>query len=220
MVNRKDFTPAILSLLLVMGVLILAAVRPFRMPGLRVACTVNLDIVFVGLYLLWLAVETPIARRDVSTEGKQTSDSATCQLYASAQALTFLSALWSPPIWQAPNVAHFLGMGLSLLGVACRLWAIRTLGGFYSHRVRTVTEHRIVASGPYHLIRHPAYAGMIVANVGVSLYFLNGVTLCLFLFALIPAIVLRIVIEERMLFGIDGYADYAKNRKRLLPGIW
>lgn len=91
---------------------------------------------------------------------------------------------------------------------------------FYSHRIRTVSQHSIVDSGPYAVIRHPAYAGMIIANAGVVLYFLNWVTLSVFLVVLVPAIILRIVMEERMLFGIGGYADFAKNRKRLFPGIW
>jgi protein-S-isoprenylcysteine O-methyltransferase Ste14 len=61
---------------------------------------------------------------------------------------------------------------------------------------------------------------MLIANVGVSIYFLNWVTMCVFLFALVPSILLRISIEERMLFGIEGYAGFADKRKRLFPGIW
>jgi len=91
---------------------------------------------------------------------------------------------------------------------------------FYSHRVRTVAQHRIVASGPYRFTRHPAYAGMIIANAGISIYFFNRVTICVFLFILVPAVLLRIVIEERTLFGIEGYAEFAKKRKRLFPAVW
>jgi protein-S-isoprenylcysteine O-methyltransferase Ste14 len=218
--NRKDLTPAVMSFLLLLGIIVLALARHWRIPGIWVEHPVNLDTVFVGFYVLWLLVETPIAKRDINTEGKRTSDSATCQIYALSQALTFLSALWFPSVWHAPNLAHFVGISLFLFGVCYRLWAIRTLGVFYSHRVRTLTQHAIVDSGPYYFIRHPAYAGMIIANAGVSIYFLNWVTLCVFLFALVPSILLRIVVEERILFGIEGYSDFAKKRKRLFPGIW
>jgi protein-S-isoprenylcysteine O-methyltransferase Ste14 len=61
---------------------------------------------------------------------------------------------------------------------------------------------------------------MILLNAGVVLYFLNWVTLCIFVFALVPAIVLRIGIEERVLFGIEGYPEFAKRRKRLFPLVW
>lgn len=218
--DRKDFTPALMSLFLLLGIIMLVLVRYWRIPSIWTEYPVNLDTVFVSFYVSWLLAEAPIAKKDVNTEGKRTSDFASCQIYAFAQAFTFLSALWFPSVWHAPNFAHFVGISMFLFGICFRLWAIRTLGQFYSHRVRTVTQHRIVDSGPYLFIRHPAYAGMIIANAGVCIYFLNWVTLCVFLFALVPAIVLRIAIEERLLFGIEGYSDFAKNRKRLFPGIW
>jgi len=218
--KRKDLTPALMSFLLLLGIVALAIVRHFQIPNIWIEYPVNLDILFISFYVLWILVETPIAKRDVSTAGKTTSDFATCQIYAFGQAFTFLSALWFPSVWRVPNVAPFIGTGLFLLGVCYRLWAIRTLGLFYSHRVRRLTQHEIVDSGPYRFTRHPAYAGMIIANAGVSVYFLNWVTMCVFLFALVPSILLRILIEERLLFGIEGYSDFAKERKKLFPGIW
>lgn len=218
--NRKDFTPAIMSIALFLGVVVLALARIWRIPSIWTEYPVDFDMVFEALYVLWLLVETPIAKKDANTEGKTTMDHATCQIYGSAQAFTFLSALWFPSVWRMPNIGHFIGITLFLFGVCYRLWAVRTLGVFYSHRVRTVTQQRIVDNGPYAFTRHPAYAGMIIANAGVAIYFLNSVTLCVFLLALLPAIVLRIVTEERMLFGIEGYPDFAKKRKRLFPGLW
>jgi len=218
--ERKDLTPALMSFLLLLGIVALAMVRRWRVPNVWIEYPLNLDIVFVTFYVLWILVETPIAKRDANTEGKTTSDFATCQIYGLGQALTFLSALWFPSVWRERGVPHFIGICLFFLAVCYRLWAIRTLGQFYSHRVRTVAEHRIVDSGPYRFTRHPAYAGMILANAGISLYFFNWVTIALFLFLLVPSLLLRIVIEERMLFGIEGYAEFAKKRKRLFPILW
>ena len=218
--ERKDLAPALMSLLLLLGIVALAVVRHWRIPSLWVGYPVNLDTLFISFYVLWILVETPIAKRDMSTEGKRTADFATCQIYAIGQALTFLSALWFPTVWREPNAAHGSGLILFMAGVCYRLWAIWTLGRFYSHRIRTLPQHRIVSSGPYRLTRHPAYAGMILLNAGVVLYFLNWVTLAIFVFALVPAIILRIVVEERVLFGIEGYSDFAETRKRLFPLVW
>ena len=218
--KRRDVTPLIMWLVLFAGIIVLAFIRLNRIFGVWDEYPVNLDTIFISFYLLWMIIELRVSKKDVNTEGKRTSDFMTCQLYGFGQALTFLTALWFPSVWRVPNVAHFVGISIFLFGVCYRLWAIRTLGQFYSHRVRTVSQHQIVASGPYHFTRHPAYAGMIIANAGISMYFLNWVTICVFLFILVPAIFLRIVIEEKTLFGIEGYSEFAKNRKRLFPAVW
>jgi protein-S-isoprenylcysteine O-methyltransferase Ste14 len=217
---RKDLTSALLSFFLLSGIIVLAVFRQKRVPDIWSGYWLNLDILFTGLYVLWILAEIPIARRDASTEGKTTLDFATFQIYAFGQALTIFSALGFPSAWHEPNAIHFVGIGLLSSGACYRLWAIRTLGDFYSHKVRKLNQHKIVDSGPYRFTRHPAYAGMIVANIGVVVYFFNPVSTFIFLFVLMPAIIRRIFIEEKMLFSIEGYTDFASKRKRLLPGIW
>lgn len=218
--KKWDITPLIMWFVLFVGIIVLAFVRLHRLFGASNEYPANLDIIFIGLYLVWMIVELRVTKKDVNTEGKKTKDFMTCQLYGAGQALTILTALWFPAVWQVPNTAHVVGLGIFLSGVCYRLWAIRTLGQFYSHRVRTVDKHQIVVSGPYKVTRHPAYAGMIIANAGVSIYFFNWVTICVFLLILVPAIILRIIIEEKTLFRIEGYPEFAGNRKRLIPAIW
>jgi protein-S-isoprenylcysteine O-methyltransferase Ste14 len=216
----KDFTPLIMWFFLASGIVVLAFIRPGRMIGIWDGCRVNFDTVFVASYILWMLIELRISIKDVDTKGKKTSSSAICLGYGTGQALTFLTALWFQPVWQAPNSAHFLGLTLFLFGVCYRLWAVHTLGQFYSHKVQTVGEHIIVASGPYRFTRHPAYAGMIVANTGICFYFFNWVTVFAFALMLIPAVLLRIMAEERMLYEIEEYPAFAAKRKRLCPRVW
>jgi protein-S-isoprenylcysteine O-methyltransferase Ste14 len=218
--RKKDITPLIMWFVLFAGIMVLAVVRLHRFSGDWYATPAILDVAFIGLYLFWMIIEFRITAKDVSTEGKKTADAMTCQLYGVGQAGTILTALWLSPVWRGPDAANFAGIGVFFLGASYRLWAIFTLGRFYSHRVRTVSDHRIVASGPYRVARHPAYAGMIIANAGISAYFFNWVTLCVYLFILVPAIILRIFVEEKTLFGIEGYPEFARKRKRLFPGVW
>ena len=180
---------------------------------------VNVDIVFVMVYLSWIFLEFKVAKREVN-QGTKTSDFGTCELYAMGQAGTFLSALWFDSMWAGPHIAHLCGFIIFVSGICYRLRAIKVLGRYYSHIVREVDEHRIIDSGPYRFIRHPAYTGMIGANFGITVYFLNWATLFIFLFVLIPAIVLRILVEEKTLFKIQGYSEFARNRKRLFPALW
>jgi protein-S-isoprenylcysteine O-methyltransferase Ste14 len=183
------------------------------------AAFVNADILFSILYVAWILAELRVSKRE-TTQGDRTRDYGTCLLYAVGQAVVFLSALIFAPVTPSLTVPHILGLAISVSGVTFRLWAIRTLGRYYSHIVREVEDHRIVESGPYRVVRHPAYLGMIVANIGVVIFFFNPVTLALFLFLLAPAIVLRILIEERTLYRMEGYGAYAARRKRLMPGVW
>ena len=213
--DKRDITPLIMWLILFAGIIVLAFIRLNRLFGCLNGYPGYLDVIFIGLYLLWMIIELSVTKKDVDTEGKKTYDFMTCQLYGTGQALTILTALW-----RKPNAAHFVGISIFLLGGCYRLWAVRTLGKFYSHRVRTMSKHQIIVSGPYSITRHPAYAGMIIANLGLSVYFFNWVTLCVYLMILVPAIILRIVIEEKMLFKFDGYPEFASHRKRLFPGIW
>ena len=64
-------TPALMSLLLLMAIVALAIVRHWRIPNVWVEYPVNPDTLFISLYVLWILVETPIARKDVNTEGKR-----------------------------------------------------------------------------------------------------------------------------------------------------
>lgn len=180
---------------------------------------INFDIIFVSVYLVWIFIESRVSKKEID-KGNKTSDFGTCELYAIGQAAVFLSALWLDSVWKFPNIYHIFGFLIFLSGIIYRLWAIKTLGKYYSHIVRELDGHKIIDSGPYRHIRHPAYAGMILANIGVVLYFFNIATLMLFMLLLVPAIILRILVEAKTLFKIEGYPEFAKSRRRLIPELW
>ncbi len=108
------------------------------------------------------------------------------------------------------------------LGYLLPVWAMAT-NRFYSRYVRIQTDrgHTVVTSGPYRLIRHPGYAGIIVFMLASALALAS-------LWALVPAgivtavLVIRTTLEDRTLqVELPGYADYARRtRYRLLPGVW
>jgi protein-S-isoprenylcysteine O-methyltransferase Ste14 len=94
---------------------------------------------------------------------------------------------------------------------------------FFSRDVRIQEDrgHAVVSDGPYRLVRHPGYAGFIVATLATPLVLGS-------LWALIPAalatagLVVRTALEDRTLKEeLDGYREFAQQtRYRLLPGIW
>jgi protein-S-isoprenylcysteine O-methyltransferase Ste14 len=176
-------------------------------------------IFFVGAYVAWLLLEARIAVAE-TRKGETRADRGTCEAYAMGRALTVITALAFPTRFTAPGPWMVIGLGVFLFGVGFRLAAIRTLGRFYSHRVRVMGDHQVVQSGPYRLVRHPAYAGMFTAHLGVVLFFFNLFALASLLLVLLPAMVVRIRVEEKALFQLPGYREYAAKRSRLVPLAW
>ena len=177
------------------------------------------EMLMILMYVLWIWFEIGITRNETGQEARE-SDRGTREFYGIAQALVILSALMFEEAWRRPGPAHLAGMALFAAGVALRVWAIGSLGAFYAHVVRTIDGHRIVDTGPYRFIRHPAYAGNLVAHAGILLFFFNWITLALFLFVFVPSIAARIMVEEKTLMDIDGYPEFARGRDRLIPFIW
>jgi len=88
-------------------------------------------------------------------------------------------------------------------------------------RIQDERGQRIVRTGPYAIVRHPMYAGMVPVMAGMGL-FLHSTAATVA--ALVPTAILaaRIVLEERLLRArFPEYAEYAAAvRWRLLPGVW
>jgi protein-S-isoprenylcysteine O-methyltransferase Ste14 len=126
---------------------------------------------------------------------------------------------WSPKL---PLILQVAALIITALGYFLGVWAT-TVNIFFSAVVRIQQERgqTVVTSGPYQYIRHPGYAGGILANFAIPLLLDS-------LWAFVPAvlinclIVVRTALEDKTLQDkLDGYRDYA-NRVcyRLIPGVW
>ena len=126
---------------------------------------------------------------------------------------------WSPvfPPWLIA-----LGFVMVLLGYAYASWALAE-NRYFSSVVRIQMErgHVVCDSGPYRIVRHPGYAGSILALPGIVLALGSVWTLIPAAVALIIA-VLRTALEDKTLQQeLPGYRDYARHvRYRLIPGIY
>ncbi|MBW4594891.1 MAG: hypothetical protein KME46_18750 [Brasilonema angustatum HA4187-MV1] len=171
------------------------------------------------IYMLWLLLEANVAITEVS-KGGSPQDKGSCEAYALSRAACILSALGFETWWQSPGLSIPIGVALFLGGIGLRLYAIKTLGHFYSHRVRIVDNHQIITHGPYRFVRHPAYTGMLLAHCGIVVLFFNPYCLVALLGLLLPAMIHRIKVEELYLYQLQGYTEYARQCCGLLPFIW
>ena len=107
-------------------------------------------------------------------------------------------------------------------GICMRWLAIYTLRRYFTGKVAILADHQLIRTGPYQYIRHPAYAGALVARPGFGLAFSNWVSLLLIFCPVVLAALYRIQIEDQVLTDAFGqeYLDYMKQTKRLLPGIY
>jgi protein-S-isoprenylcysteine O-methyltransferase Ste14 len=121
-----------------------------------------------------------------------------------------------------PLALQVVGLVMYLLAIALIMWVFRT-NSFAAPvvKLQVARHHRVIASGPYALVRHPMYTGVIMFFVGVALLLGSwwGLAITPVYFLLFA---IRTGIEERALAeGLPDYADYAARvRYRLLPGVW
>ena len=116
----------------------------------------------------------------------------------------------------------YIGTALFVAGCVPITWAMM-VNPFLERTVRIQTErgHEVVTRGPYHVVRHPMYSGLIIHYLATAMILGSW-------WAWIPAIAMGVVLivrtglEDRTLHNeLPGYAEYARTTPfRLLPGIW
>jgi protein-S-isoprenylcysteine O-methyltransferase Ste14 len=167
-------------------------------------------------YLGWLLLEIPVTFRRAAAPA---ADARTLLPYGLARLTLVASASLGPLPWDRRSPWLILPAAVFAAGVGLRQAAIRTLGRFYSHHVVRHDGHLVVTGGLYGIVRHPAYAGMLLANIGFACFFLTPLSAAALLL-LVLAVAWRIRVEERALWDVPGYPQYAAGKPRVLPKVW
>lgn len=147
-------------------------------------------------------------------------------------------------IQTTPITSSFLfGTAVVVMGGLLRLWCFRTLGRFFTFELSVRKGHQLVKTGPYSIVRHPAYAASLLQFTGVLLLHgqrtswfrsseildnIPGLKIIVLVWVVertiaVISLVRRISQEEaviKSLFG-DEWKNWAKKvRYRLIPGIY
>lgn len=134
----------------------------------------------------------------------------------------FIRAALPQANWPILQSLYPFGVGVFAAGLLLRWYAIVYLGRWFTVDVAIAADHPVIDSGPYRLIRHPSYTGVLLAFLGYGLCLGNWLA-CLLLVSVATAVFLwRIAIEEKALLAALGaaYADYMRRTKRLIPFIY
>ena len=122
----------------------------------------------------------------------------------------------------SPALVFWMGIALIWAGVGLRVWAVLTLGRFFRTVVIVQDEHQLVMSGPYRVLRNPAYTGTLLTLLGLGVALGTWSSALAAAAAALLGYALRIPVEERALkarFG-EAYALWARRTWALIPPIW
>jgi protein-S-isoprenylcysteine O-methyltransferase Ste14 len=101
-----------------------------------------------------------------------------------------------------------------------QIWAYKSLGDFYSQEILLFKNHKLIADGPFRIIRHPQYLSQILLDLGGGLAVLSYIVLPL-AFIQIPFIIMRASLEEKLLWKYfkDEFMVYKKKTGFMIPFI-
>ncbi|MDQ2952634.1 MAG: isoprenylcysteine carboxylmethyltransferase family protein [Chloroflexota bacterium] len=153
--------------------------------------------------------------------GHQLTDQAPwlVQYYPPLVWLPFLAAYVQPFAIDLDQNLQFAGLALGILSALFAAWAMWSLGKSYGIRTDIFEGHRLVTTGPYAIVRHPMYLGIVLYHLGASLVLQSPLLLALTALVIAPYTAIRIAYEERALrhaFG-ERYAAYQSAVPPLLP---
>jgi protein-S-isoprenylcysteine O-methyltransferase Ste14 len=124
--------------------------------------------------------------------------------------------LTSPAGWVA-----WLGLAVTIGGCAFAIWARATLGSNWSSMVTVKQDHELILRGPYAVVRHPIYSGLLLALTGTAIA-VGEIRAFIGLGLAFIGFLLKSAAEERFMreeFSTE-YALYCQRVRRLIPFVF
>lgn len=184
--------------------------------------------IFQIAFILYIMAETFIfsftSKTNRENSQKKKRDKGSCLMIISGSiAVIIINILCRKNnLFILPTWMFWIGIGSIITGIVLRIFSVVTLGKYFTVTVQVNSNQKIIQTGPYKYIRHPAYSGSILSLIGISLTFRSiiGVVGTLIIIAVIYGY--RIRIEENILenYFKTSYPEYKKNTKRIIPFVW
>jgi protein-S-isoprenylcysteine O-methyltransferase Ste14 len=141
--------------------------------------------------------------------------------------IVLLSTTWIPLPWLYLQLWHlglwpfWLGAAFTIAGLLFAVWAREHLGSNWSRSVTIKQDHVLITTGPYALIRHPIYTGILTGFLGTAIAIsqVRGIVAFILVFLVFRS---KLRLEEewmRSQFG-ETYSTYAHHTAALLPYLY
>lgn len=121
--------------------------------------------------------------------------------------------LWPVGFWP-----FWLGAAVTIAGLLFAVWAREHLGRNWSRSVTIKQDHELITTGPYAVVRHPIYTGILTGFIGMAIA-LSQVRWLIALALFLLAFWIKLRMEEQWMrsqFG-ETYAAYADRTAALIP---
>ncbi|HMD33610.1 MAG TPA: isoprenylcysteine carboxylmethyltransferase family protein [Vicinamibacterales bacterium] len=123
------------------------------------------------------------------------------------------------PLWRTPTALAWTLAAVVVAGLLFTWWARIHLGRLWSSSVTRKADHHVVDTGPYGIVRHPIYTGIILASCATAA--MRGTALA-WLGACVMTVgwVIKARLEEAFLreqLGEEAYGEYSRRVPMLVP---
>lgn len=178
-------------------------------------------------FYLWLLsevailVKTRIQRKGTKTENKDKGS--VWLITIGIVACVFVNQVCnSMKLGYVDSTISNVGSTLMIIGVVIRIWAVVVLGRHFSLVVSVDSKQELIKSGPYRLLRHPSYTGLLLTFIGMGLAFNTWVGSLIMVVFFIVVFSYRIRVEEKALSENfpEEYPNYIQKTSRIIPFVW
>lgn len=132
-----------------------------------------------------------------------------------------ISSVAAMRLWPSGSEVGLLADAIALTGLVILIWARLAIGRNWSGEVVLKEDHQLVTSGPYALMRHPIYTGLLLLMLATAVdYGVAGGFV--YVAAFTAVFIYKSRIEERFMTGHfpEAYPAYMKKVKALIPFIF
>jgi protein-S-isoprenylcysteine O-methyltransferase Ste14 len=150
-------------------------------------------------------------------------DSGRYRIFIYLGAILFLpwtsAILGERPLWTFGNFGIYVVAAITLAGICFTWWARIHLGKFWSNTITHKEGHRVIDTGPYGMVRHPIYTGLIIGMLATGVG-VGTVTAMLGAIFISLGMALKARMEEGFLskeLGVDAYGAYCRRVPMIIP---
>lgn len=183
-------------------------------------------LLFAAVWILWAVAWLAAATWSARTERSVAATSPAVWSYRALLGIAAVlishrtgEALHAGKLWHVGYTGASVLVALAVVGFGFTWWARLHLGRLWSGAVTRKEGHHIVDTGPYALVRHPIYTGLLLAVIATAGAAATWPALLGIAFA-IAGLWRKALLEERFLsdeLGSEAYASYKARVPMLLP---